>query len=145
MSGTKLIFKSGAGPMVAHLARLAARREWTGARNDIGEYLVGDVQDNLYKQRLFDGKSMPQSKAAIARAGKTLIDSHQLYDSYVYQLVRGGLEVGSNKVYAAIHHFGGAAGRGYKTKIVPRPVLGLGERQERRIGAYLVAAIEAMQ
>lgn len=145
MAGTALIFKSGAGPLLAHLARLSARREWTAARREIGEYLVGDIQDNFDRQRLFDGSPMPQSKAAVKRAGKTLIDSHALYDSYIYQLARGGITVGSNKVYAAVQHFGGETGRGHKTKITARPVMGVGERQERRIGAYLVQAIEAMQ
>lgn len=145
MAGTQLIFKSGAGPMLAHLARLAARREWVGARREIGEYLVGDIQDNFDRQRLFDGSAMPQSKAAIKRAGKTLIDKHHLYDSYVYQLARGGVVVGSNMVYAAIYHFGGETGRGHKTKVMARPVMGVGERQERRIGSFLVQAIEAMQ
>lgn len=145
MAGTALVFKSGAGPMLAHLARLSARREWTAARREIGEYLVGDIHDNINNQRLYDGSPMPQSKAAIKRAGKTLIKDHHLYDSYVFQLARGGVVVGSNKVYAAIHHFGGETGRGHKTKITARPVMGVGERQQRRIGAYLVEAIEAMQ
>jgi len=145
MAGTALVFKSGAGPMLAHLARLSTRREWTAARREIGEYLVGDIQDNFDRQRLFDGSPMPQSKAALKRAGKTLIKDHHLYDSYVFQLARGGVVVGSNKVYAAIHHFGGETGRGHKTKITARPVMGVGERQQRRIGAYLVEAIEAMQ
>lgn len=132
--------------MLAHLARLSARREWTGARREIGEYLVGDVQDNFDRQKLYDGSPMPQSKAAIARAGKTLIDKHNLYDSYVYQLARGGLAWGSNMVYAAIHHFGGETGRiGHRFTMPARPVMGIGERQERRIGDYMVQAIEAMQ
>jgi phage gpG-like protein len=146
MAGTALVFKHGGGPMLAHLARLSARREWTGARREIGEYLIGDIQDNFDHQKLYDGSPMPQSKAAIARAGKTLIDKHHLYDSYVYQLQRGGVAWGSNKAYAAIHHFGGETGRpGHRFTMKARPVMGVGERQKRRIGAYLVEAIEAMQ
>lgn len=34
-----------------------------------------------------------------------------------------GLAVGSDKIYAAIHHFGGLAGRGHKTFIPARPYL----------------------
>ena len=145
MAGAALVFKADAGPMLAHLARLSARRDWTAARREIGGYLVGDIQDNFDRQRLFDGSPMPQSQAAIKRAGKTLIDKHNLYDSYVFQLARGGVVVGSNKAYAAVHHFGGEAGRGHKTKLPARPVMGMGERQQRRVGAYLVAAIEALQ
>lgn len=132
--------------MLAHLARLSARREWASARREIGEYLVGDIQDNFDHQKLYDGSPMPQSKAAIARAGKTLIDKHHLYDSYVYQLARGGVALGSNKAYAAIHHFGGETGRpGHRFTMKARPVMGVGARQERRIGEYLVEAIEVMQ
>lgn len=141
-----LVFKPGGAPMLAHLARLSARREWTSARREIGEYLVGDIQDNFDQQKLFDGSPMPQSKAAIARAGKTLIDKHHLYDSYVYQLARGGVVWGSNKVYAAIHHFGGETGRpGHRFTMTARPVMGMGERQERRVGDYLVEAVKALQ
>ena len=88
---------------------------------------------------------MPQSQAAIKRRGKTLIKSHALYDSYVYQLARGGIELGSNKVYAHIHHAGGKTGRGHKTSILGRPVMGVGPRQERKIGDYLIAAIKAIE
>ncbi|MBP6897383.1 MAG: phage virion morphogenesis protein [Pseudacidovorax sp.] len=130
-----------------HLARLAIAdaKGYVRARENIGEYMVGEVQDNLDGQRLYDGSAMPQSKAAIARKGKTLIDKHHLYDSYVFQLVPGGVAVGSNMVYALIHHAGGQTGRGHKTKIVARPVLGVAAAQEKRIGDILLAEIEAMQ
>lgn len=145
MAGTQLIFKPNTQGLLSHLGKLSARRQWAGARREIGEYLVGDIQDNFDRQKRFDGSAMTQSKAAIKRAGKTLIDSHALYDSYVYQLARGGVEVGSNKVYAAIHHFGGQTGRGKKTKITANPVMGIGARQERRIGDILISEIEALQ
>lgn len=41
--------------------------------------------------------------------------------------------VGSNKVYAAIHQFGGMAGRGRKVKIPARPFLQLTEQDEADI------------
>lgn len=146
MAGTAVVIKHGLGPMLAHLARLSARRDWTSSRREIGEYLIGDIQDNFDKQKLFDGSPMPQSQAAIDRQGKTLIDKHHLYDSYVYQLQGGGIAWGSNSVYARIHHFGGETGRtGHRFTMKARPVMGVGERQERRIGEYMVQAIEALQ
>lgn len=145
MAGVSLTFNFDNSAIRLHLARLAMRQQWTGVRREIGEFLLGDIQDNLHLQKLADGSPMPQSKAAIKRAGKTLIDSHNLYDSYVYQLAQGGVEVGSAKVYAAIHHFGGKTGRGGKTNILARPVMGIGERQERRIGDFLIAELKAMQ
>jgi phage virion morphogenesis protein len=52
--------------------------------------------------------------------------------------------LGVNKVYAAIHHFGGPAGRGRKVTIPPRPYLGLSEADREEIRAilndYLAAA-----
>lgn len=147
MSGIELRAGFNSEPIRLHLARLAiANAEgYTRAREDIGEYMVGEVQDNLDGQKLFDGSAMPQSKSAIQRVGKTLIDKHHLYDSYVYQLVPGGVAIGSDMVYAAIHHFGGKTGRGKKTEIKARPVLGVGTAQERAIGDMLIAEIEAMQ
>jgi len=148
MSGVELRAGFSNALIRAHLARLAIAdaKGYITAREDIGEYLVGEVQDNLDGQKLFDGSAMPQSKAAKARRGQTLIDKHHLYDSYVYQLSPGGLEVGSDKVYAAINHFGGETGRtGHRFIMTARPVLGVGEVQERRIGDILIAEIEAMQ
>jgi len=37
--------------------------------------------------------------------------------------------VGTNKIYAAIHQFGGNAGRNKKVKIPARPYLSLGESE----------------
>lgn len=41
--------------------------------------------------------------------------------------------VGTNKVYAAIHQFGGDAGRNKKVKIPARPYLKLGEKENTEI------------
>ena len=138
-----------ATPQIAqHLMALAIQDAsgWDGVRREIGAYLVGEVQDNLDGQKLADGSPMPQSKAAIARDGKTLIDKHHLYDSYVFQLVAGGVEVGSALAYAAIHHFGGETGRtGHRFTLPARPVLGIGPAQEARIGDFLIAQIQRSQ
>ncbi|MES1977552.1 MAG: phage virion morphogenesis protein [Pseudomonadota bacterium] len=152
----------------AHLNGIArlADSAFAAPRREIGEFMLGNVQDNFDTQRLFDGSAMPQSKAAQGRtttwkannrskgrvkgavrdAGKTLIAKHHLYDSYVYQLTARGVEIGSALIYAAIHHFGGMTGRlKARFKMTARPVLGVGEKQERAIGDYLIKAIEASQ
>lgn len=132
------------GSHLRRLQALDASKYASGLRN-IGEYMVGEVQGNLDRQKLFDGSAMPQSKAALKRSGKTLIDKHHLYDSYVYQAAAGGVQIGSNKQYAAIHHFGGLAGRGKKTRILARPVLGVAARQELQIGYLLADMLKAVQ
>lgn len=147
MAGTVLTAGFDDSAITRHLAVLAIAdaRRFDGARREIGEYLLGDVQDNLDGQRLFDGRAMPQSKAAIQRRGKTLIAKHHLYDSYVYQLEGGGVAWGSALVYAAIHHFGGETGKGHKVKLPARPVMGIGQRQESRITDLLIAEIRSLQ
>jgi len=148
VSGTALRAGFNDSAITHHLAMLAIMDAdgFDSARREIGEYLVGDVQDNLDGQKLFDGSAMPQSKAAINRKGKTLIDHHHLYDSYVYQLVGGGVEVGSALVYAAINHFGGETGRtGHRFTMKARPVMGIGPRQEAALGNFLIAEIRRAQ
>lgn len=151
MAGTVLTAGFDDSAITRHLAMLAIMdaRRFDGARREIGEYLLGEIQDNLDGQKLFDGRAMPQSKAAIARKGKTLIRKHHLYDSYVYQLEGGGVVWGSALVYAAVHHFGGdraiQSNRGPVQPLPALPVMGIGERQERRIGDLLIAEIRSIQ
>lgn len=143
MSGIATTITFGDSALRQHLARLAAddARAFEGARREIGDFLVGEIQGHFDDQTLADGSPMPPSAAAAARAGKTLIAKGHLRDSYVYQLTGDGLEVGSAKIYAAIHHFGGQTGRGHKTHIIPRPVMGIGDEQQREIGDILLNAI----
>ena len=148
MSGVSMAASFDDGLIQFHLARLAAaqRAKFGAVRREIGEWMLGDVQDNLDGQKLFDGSAMPQSKAAIKRSGKTLIKKHHLYDSYVYQLSEQGVAVGSNLIYAAIHHFGGVKNskRG-PVRLWPRPVLGLTAAKEGRLGDMLISAIRSTQ
>jgi phage gpG-like protein len=147
MNGVSLHARFDDGPITLHLARLAIadRRKFDGARREIGETVLGDVQDNLDGQKLFDGSAMRQSKAAIKRSGKTLIDRHHLYDSYNYQLEGSGVAVGSGKVYARIHHFGDVINtkRG-PVRVWPRPVLGMNPKLERRIGDVLLNELRGL-
>lgn len=148
MSGVALHAGFNDSAITRHLALLAIMdaRGFDGVRREIGEYFIGEVQDNLDGQKLADGSAMPQSKAAIKRPGKTLIDHRHLYESYVYQLRGGGVEVGSALVYAAIHHFGGETGRaGHRFTLPARPVLGIGPRQEAALGNFLIAEIQRAQ
>lgn len=148
MTGTVQRFGFDDSRITRHLTLLAIMdtRGFDAARREMGEYLLGEVQDNLDGQKLANGNPMPQSKAAIKRSGKTLIDKHHLYDSYVYQLSGGGVEIGSALVYAAVHHFGGETGRaGHRFTLPARPVLGIGQKQEVALGSFLLAEIAKVQ
>lgn len=56
---------------------------------------------------------------------KILQDTGQLAASISPKYTKDSAMVGTNKVYAAIHHFGGDAGRGRKVTIPARPFLKL--------------------
>ncbi len=59
------------------------------------------------------------------RAGKPLTDTGRLKDSFSTMYDNDTALVGTNMVYAAIHNFGGMAGRGRKVKIPQREFLTL--------------------
>lgn len=142
-SGVTMTLQPRVDPLFMHLGRLAKMDDYDGLRNSIGGYMVGNIQDNFDGQTLWDGSPMHRSAAADSRSdddadGKTLIDKHLLYDSYTYALVDGGVDVGSNLIYARIHHFGGLAGRGHKTKIEANPVMGMTDAQDAHIGGMIL-------
>lgn len=65
----------------------------------------------------------------IMASAKPLLDTGRLRNSITYRLIgRHAVEIGSNVEYAAIHQFGGMAGRGRKVKIPARPYLATRER-----------------
>lgn len=54
------------------------------------------------------GRWIPSLRATLTGGGKTLVDTGRLRDSVGYTLSgKNTLSVGTNVVYAAIHHFGG--------------------------------------
>lgn len=143
MSGVTMRVFFDDAPLRMRLAALAAAKpaKFSAVLRDIGEDILGDAKDNIHSQKLVGGGAMPTSKAAAKRGGKTLLDKGHLRDSYTYQLSGATLAVGSNMVYAAIHHFGGKTGRGHKVTITPRPVLGVDAKREARIGMKLGRAL----
>lgn len=63
------------------------------------------------------------------RSSKPLLDTGRLRNSIASRLVGpAAVEVGSNVAYAAIHQFGGRAGRGRKVQIPARPFIATRER-----------------
>lgn len=87
----------------------------------------------------FFKKSGGLSKRGERRLGgkKILIDSGALLNSINWQADRQGVEIGTNRVYAAIHQFGGKAGRGHKVTIPARPYLVVQEEDLDQINDVL--------
>lgn len=78
----------------------------------------------------FDVGGRPKWLGIKHRKGKPLVDSEALMSSITSHYDNNSALVGTDVVYAALHHFGGKAGRGRKVKIEARPFLTLTEQDE---------------
>ncbi len=74
---------------------------------------------------------------------KILIKSGKLMKSITYKAFKDHVEIGTNLVYAAIHQFGGAAGRRHRALIPARPYLLVQEEDKLRIQKFLKDHIES--
>ena len=129
----------------AALARLAAvLSDPSTAMDQIGRYLVASTLRRFERERAPDGSPWLKSARALAEGGRTLTDTGRLRGSIAHTVTDGGraVEVGSNVIYAAIHQFGGRAGRGRKAKLPARPYLGIDERDQTNILLIVSRALE---
>lgn len=169
MSGVRMVITFEDAPLREQLDLLSRKdnRSFRRVLDQIGEEMIGEAQDNIHEQKLFDGSAMPQSKAAQERNGKTLLKRGHLRDSYTYAIGLNAdhVDIGSDLVYAAAQHFGmpartvtarpgkmlswgnGKGRRFAKSVNIPalpaRPVLGMTERRERLIGDLFIREIGA--
>ena len=114
------------------------------AFNQIGEYILRQTQLRFDKQQDPDKKSWQPLKPSTLRKKqqkskilKILQQDGDLRRSIVYQATDKKVEIGTNRIYGAIHQFGGNAGRGRKTKIPARPYLGVNGDDEREVVAII--------
>nr|DAW71567.1 MAG TPA: virion morphogenesis protein [Caudoviricetes sp.] len=78
----------------------------------------------------FDVGGRPKWLGLKYRQGTPLVDTENLMNSITSYYDNDSAEVGSNEPYAAIHQFGGKAGRGRKVDIPARPFLVLTPQDE---------------
>ena len=131
----------------AALERLAAVLTNPSAVMDqVGRYLVASTLRRFERERAPDGKPWLKSARALAEGGKTLTDTGRLRGSIAHAVIDGGraVEVGSNVLYAAIHQFGGRAGRGRRVTLPARPYLGIDERDQANILRIVSRALEGV-
>jgi phage virion morphogenesis protein len=122
----------------AALAELAGyierSRDTRGMFEVIGASLVTSTQMRFERGAGPDGSPWPPSIRALATGGKTLIESARLLRSITYEASDGGVAVGTNVIYAAIHQLGGEIVQAKRTIRMPaRPYLGLDDDDEREI------------
>ena len=78
----------------------------------------------------FDIGGRPKWLGLKYRQGTPLVDTENLMNSITSYYDNNVAEVGTNEPYAAIHQFGGKAGRGRKVDIPARPFLVLTPQDE---------------
>lgn len=134
MSGVRLEYSIDNSKPLAMLQRL----EDFNARamfDDIGGYLDSEVTNRFVEGKDPDGNLWEQSERAKNEGGSTLVDYGHLRDSITHFvfLDGSGLEQGTDMVYAAIHQFGGEAGRNHSVTLPARPYIGINDDDEVEI------------
>lgn len=109
--------------------------------DEIGDYVLSETLFNFQDEQTPEGEPWEPSQRALDENGKTLQDRGHLRDSYTYVVSLAGdqVEIGSNMIYAAIHHFGGEAGRNKAVTLPARPALGITPAMEQDIGDMALA------
>lgn len=91
----------------------------------IGAGLVDAVAERFGRGIGPDGVTWQKSLRAQAEGGQTLVDRGRLRQSITHRAGGDRVEVGTKLIYAGIHQFGGATGRGHAVTLPARPYLGL--------------------
>jgi phage virion morphogenesis protein len=96
---------------------------------EISEVIHDDLLDRFDNELSPDGASWTPSQRASNTGGKTLTDTSNLRDSFHGHVDAGQLLYGTNEPYAAIHNFGGKAGRNNQVTMPQREIIGFSAKQ----------------
>lgn len=91
----------------AAFARLTNPTDRRDLLDQIGAYGVSSTQQRFISGKGPDGIAWKQSRRAKMKGGQTLRDQNHLYASLTHQGDDSSVMWGSNRIYAAIHQFGG--------------------------------------
>lgn len=72
----------------------------------IGNVVVSNIRNRWERGEGLEGKWLLSGRVR-REGGTTLRKNSHLLDSMTYNVLPNGVEIGTNKTYAAIHHFGG--------------------------------------
>ena len=142
MSGVEMSWDtSGAERKVA--AWIRKMGDLRGILPAIGEILHTSVAENFDRGETPDGRRWKPSKRVLLHGGKTLVDHGILRDSFFYAIT-GPTDVtlATSVEYAAIHNFGGMAGRGRKVRMPARTFLGIRKEDLMDINTTLTRFFE---
>ena len=110
------------------LERLA---QATTHRTPLMRSIAGTMESAVLQN--FDVGGRPKWLGLKYRQGTPLVDTEKSMGSITSDYTNDTAVVGTNEPYAAIHQFGGKAGRGRKTTIPARPFLKLTPEDESDI------------
>lgn len=139
--------------VIAYLERLAAAGFLNKAVfNAIGEELLLSTDARFDSQTDPDGRPWEPLNAKYAE-WKRAFHGHDrilklrgyLRDTLRYQATDASVAIGSNRIYSAIHQFGGQAGREHKATIPARPYLGVSDDDVAAILEIIEDAFAARQ
>ena len=139
--------------VIAYLERLAAASFLNKAVfTAIGEELLLSTDARFDSETAPDGRPWAPLNAEYAAwkrafhgTDKILKLRGYLRDTLRYQATDASVAIGSNRIYSAIHQFGGQAGRGHKATIPARPYLGVSDDDVAAILALVEDAFGDMQ
>lgn len=127
----------------ALLRRFTAETNLLPLYEEVGEIILSSIARNFRSGGRFakgEGdeyiggpSTWLQSNRAKEQGGRTLQDTNVLSRSISYQATATGITVGSNLIYAAIHQYGGQAGRGRKVTLPARPYIVVQEEDYEEI------------
>lgn len=118
----------GIDEIIATLNHIAAK---TANKTDLMRNIAGTMESAVLTN--FDEGGRPKWLGIKHRQGTPLVDTENLMGSITSDYDNDSAIVGTNEPYAAIHQFGGMAGRGRKVKIEARPFLQLTEQDRQDI------------
>ncbi|HHF1624516.1 TPA: phage virion morphogenesis protein [Haemophilus influenzae] len=119
---------NNAQEVTALLERLA---QATAHRAPLMRSIAGTMESAVTQN--FEVGGRPAWKKLKLRQGTPLVDTENLMGSITSDYSNDMATVGTNEPYAAIHQFGGKAGRGRKVEIPARPFLALTPQDEADI------------
>ena len=106
---------------ISHLQKLGkTAKNLTPIHRQIGNILQNSIEESFESEASPFGEGWKKSKKP---SGKTLTDSGTLSSSFTTDADSTGVSVGTNLVYAAVHQFGGQAGRKRSVTLPARPFL----------------------
>lgn len=118
----------GIDEIIATLNHISAR---TKDKSDLMRNIAGTMESAVLTN--FDEGGRPKWLGIKHRQGTPLVDTENLMNSITSDYDNDSAVVGTNEPYAAIHQFGGMAGRGRKVRIEARPFLQLTSQDEKAI------------